>query len=197
MYDGSGNGAGPRIVQPKYEYDPHGVYQDLNVQAWAQYYASGGTDLAGAGYFLSIPGLTEHQSVSADANASEPSQPIASGSQTQHRSPRGPRSIRSRRGVVSLLEFLHIGSSKKQRPSVPAFTPFNHQPANNPPPLTPNDELTEEFAGELVSVDYLVLSKAMQMRTMHPSRLKKLLTVTTTSPHMPKASSNQPRLPTR
>ena len=44
---------------PPYVFDPNGVYADPNVQAWATYYASGGTDTAGAVYFLSVPGVTD------------------------------------------------------------------------------------------------------------------------------------------
>ncbi|KAF8210778.1 hypothetical protein K438DRAFT_1916531 [Mycena galopus ATCC 62051] len=44
---------------PPYVYDPHATYADPNVQAWAQYYAAGGKDLAGSVYFVSIPGITD------------------------------------------------------------------------------------------------------------------------------------------
>ncbi|KAI8985676.1 hypothetical protein BD414DRAFT_488872 [Trametes punicea] len=44
---------------PPYVYDPNTTYSDPNVQAWAQYYAHGGTDPTGAVYFLSVPGVKE------------------------------------------------------------------------------------------------------------------------------------------
>jgi signal transducing adaptor molecule len=44
---------------PPYIFNPKVTYSDPNVQAWAQYYAQGGRDLAGAVYFVSIPGLTD------------------------------------------------------------------------------------------------------------------------------------------
>ena len=44
---------------PPYVFDPNGMYTDPNVQAWVTYYASGGTDTAGAVYFLSVPGVTD------------------------------------------------------------------------------------------------------------------------------------------
>lgn len=44
---------------PPYPYDPSYTYADQNAQAWAQYYAQGGTDLAGSVYFISIPGVKE------------------------------------------------------------------------------------------------------------------------------------------
>ncbi|KAH7922334.1 hypothetical protein BV22DRAFT_1197529 [Leucogyrophana mollusca] len=45
---------------PPYLYDPNTTYADPNVQAWAQYYAQGGKDDAGAVYFISVPGVTDH-----------------------------------------------------------------------------------------------------------------------------------------
>ncbi|KAI0664386.1 hypothetical protein C8Q70DRAFT_947649 [Cubamyces menziesii] len=44
---------------PPYVYDPNATYPDPNVQAWAQYYAHGGTDPTGAVYFISVPGVKE------------------------------------------------------------------------------------------------------------------------------------------
>ncbi|EIW58405.1 uncharacterized protein TRAVEDRAFT_58676 [Trametes versicolor FP-101664 SS1] len=44
---------------PPYVYDPNGTYADPNAQAWAQYYAHGGTDPTGAVYFISVPGVKE------------------------------------------------------------------------------------------------------------------------------------------
>ena len=45
--------------EPPYVYDPSRIYADPNVQAWAQYYAQGGKDKAGAVYFISVPGVTD------------------------------------------------------------------------------------------------------------------------------------------
>jgi signal transducing adaptor molecule len=50
---------GQQMAGPPYVYDPNGVYPDPNAQAWAQYYAQGGTDPTGAAYFISVPGLTD------------------------------------------------------------------------------------------------------------------------------------------
>nr|GAT57075.1 predicted protein [Mycena chlorophos] len=46
---------------PPYSYlfDPTAVYADGNVQAWVQYYAAGGKELAGTAYFISVPGVTD------------------------------------------------------------------------------------------------------------------------------------------
>ncbi|OBZ66741.1 hypothetical protein A0H81_13201 [Grifola frondosa] len=45
--------------RPPYVYDPNITYADANVQAWAQYYAHGGTDPTGSVYFISVPGVKE------------------------------------------------------------------------------------------------------------------------------------------
>lgn len=44
---------------PPFPYDPSATYADSNAQAWAQYYAQGGTDPTGAVYFFSVPGITD------------------------------------------------------------------------------------------------------------------------------------------
>lgn len=44
---------------PPYVFDPNVTYPDPNVQAWAHYYAHGGTDPTGAVYFISVPGVKE------------------------------------------------------------------------------------------------------------------------------------------
>ncbi|KAH9479893.1 Class E vacuolar protein-sorting machinery protein HSE1 [Psilocybe cubensis] len=59
----------PITGPPPYVYNPSYTYADPNVQAWAQYYAQGGRDLAGAVYFLSIPGVTETQAQGAQGQA--------------------------------------------------------------------------------------------------------------------------------
>ena len=41
------------------------TYPDPNVQAWAQYYAQGGTDPTGSVYFISVPGVKEESAVPA------------------------------------------------------------------------------------------------------------------------------------
>jgi signal transducing adaptor molecule len=51
--------AQPISGPPPYVYNPSHTYADPNVQAWAQYYTQGGKDLAGAVYFVSIPGVTD------------------------------------------------------------------------------------------------------------------------------------------
>ncbi|KAJ7817716.1 hypothetical protein B0H14DRAFT_3877425 [Mycena olivaceomarginata] len=56
---------------PPYVYDPHTTYADPNVQAWAQYYAAGGKDLAGSVYFVSIPGVTDGAPAAAQDGAAE------------------------------------------------------------------------------------------------------------------------------
>lgn len=68
----------PRVIAgaPPYVFDPSATYPDANAQAWAQYYAQGGTDLTGAVYFISVPGVKEQQSAAAPPQSQpEQSQP--------------------------------------------------------------------------------------------------------------------------
>ena len=58
----------PREAQgPPYTFDPNATYPDPNAQAWAQYYAQGGTDPTGAVYFFSVPGITDRTPVDAQS----------------------------------------------------------------------------------------------------------------------------------
>ncbi|KAJ7722686.1 hypothetical protein B0H16DRAFT_1599916 [Mycena metata] len=68
--------AQPQAAQtgPPYVYDPNTTYADPNVQAWAQYYAAGGKDLAGSVYFVSIPGITEAPAAGAGGQAGQQQQ---------------------------------------------------------------------------------------------------------------------------
>jgi signal transducing adaptor molecule len=47
------------MTGPPFVFDPDATYPDQNVQAWAQYYAQGGTDPTGSVYFVSVPGITD------------------------------------------------------------------------------------------------------------------------------------------
>ena len=66
---------------PPYIYDPNTTYADPNVQAWAQYYAQGGRDLAGSVYFISIPGLKENSSPGSTQSNAQQSQQAQQGGQ--------------------------------------------------------------------------------------------------------------------
>ncbi len=117
----------PRVVAPTYAFDPNGIYADPHVQAWATYYANGGTDLAGASYFISIPGLTDStlgqetvQSPVGEIVSSAPEDPASALAR-----PHGPRNFQARpkqrsKGLLGLLEFLHI--TRKPRPA--SVTPW-------------------------------------------------------------------------
>ncbi|KAK0501302.1 hypothetical protein EDD18DRAFT_731033 [Armillaria luteobubalina] len=127
-----------RVIAPTYAFDPHGIYADPHVQAWATYYANGGTDVAGASYFISIPGLTDNaldsetvQSPVGEIVPSVPSAPVAPPSPEDPASalarPHGPRNFQARprqrsRGLLGLLEFLHI--TRKPRPASITLTPW-------------------------------------------------------------------------
>jgi signal transducing adaptor molecule len=70
------------MTGPLFVYDPNATYPDQNVQAWAQYYAQGGTDPTGSVYFLSVPGIKNaHPSSPTTAAAVQPG--AAEGQQQQ------------------------------------------------------------------------------------------------------------------
>lgn len=50
------------MTGPPFVFDPNATYPDPNMQAWAQYYAQGGTDPTGSVYFISVPGITNAHS---------------------------------------------------------------------------------------------------------------------------------------
>ncbi|TBU30513.1 hypothetical protein BD311DRAFT_217118 [Dichomitus squalens] len=72
---------------PPYVYDPNTTYADPNVQAWAQYYAHGGTDPTGSVYFISVPGVKEgpppaSRTQSVDSATSPDGTPVGQAAQT-------------------------------------------------------------------------------------------------------------------
>ncbi|KAG1743030.1 hypothetical protein EDB19DRAFT_1907179 [Suillus lakei] len=86
----------PQSAGPPYVFDLNATYPDPNVQAWANYYAQGGTDSAGAVYFVSVPGVKDtlsppdqtpqsHQS-SLDPYQAQAQQPTAH-QEAMHQSP--------------------------------------------------------------------------------------------------------------
>ncbi|KAK0188947.1 hypothetical protein F5146DRAFT_1140510 [Armillaria mellea] len=124
----------PRVIAPTYAFDPNGIYADPHVQAWATHYANGGTDLAGASYFISIPGLTDNGPETVQSPVREnvplvPSAPVAPPSPEDPASalarPHGPRNFQARpkqrsKGLLGLLEFLHI----TRKPRSASVTPW-------------------------------------------------------------------------
>jgi len=69
------------MTGPPFVFDPNATYPDQNVQAWAQYYAQGGTDPTGSVYFISVPGITNGHSSPNTATAVQPG--AAEGQQQQ------------------------------------------------------------------------------------------------------------------
>ncbi|KAK0217922.1 hypothetical protein IW262DRAFT_1102375 [Armillaria fumosa] len=148
----------PRVIAPTYAFDPHGIYADPHVQAWATYYANGGTDLAGASYFISIPGLTDNalDSETVQSSVGEivpivPSAAVAPPSPEDPASalarPHGPRKFQARpkqrsKGLLGLLEFLHI--TRKPRPASVTLTPW----VTNTSPSTVNGPIEPSGSGQ-------------------------------------------------
>jgi len=75
---------------PPYIFDPNATYPDPNAQAWAQYYANGGTDMTGAVYFISVPGLTDKQ---VQQEQPSPDQQNMQGPQPQQQGQPGPVAV--------------------------------------------------------------------------------------------------------
>ena len=86
---------------PPYVYDASYTYADPNVQAWAQYYAQGGKDLAGSVYFLSIPGVTD------GAGAAPAAQPQQEGHGGQHQNLQRQQSLQARQQQVQQQQQQH------------------------------------------------------------------------------------------
>jgi len=70
------------------------TYPDQNVQAWAQYYAQGGTDPTGSVYFVSVPGITSPRSPTATAAAAQ-QQPVEGQQQQQQQAASATASLAS------------------------------------------------------------------------------------------------------
>jgi len=71
---------------PPFVFDPTATYPDPNVQAWAQYYAQGGTDPTGSVYFVSVPGVKEDPATgqSRQPSRSSTQETVVAGQQQQH-----------------------------------------------------------------------------------------------------------------
>lgn len=69
------------MTGPPFVFDPNATYPDQNMQAWAQYYAQGGTDPTGSVYFISVPGIKSAHSSPTTAAAVQPG--AAEGQQQQ------------------------------------------------------------------------------------------------------------------
>ncbi|KAJ7113908.1 hypothetical protein C8R44DRAFT_676373 [Mycena epipterygia] len=112
---------------PPYIYDPHTTYADPNVQAWAQYYAAGGKDLAGSVYFVSIPGITDAAPTPAPAPAAQ--QP-AQQQQQQPAQQQQPQPIQQ----------------QQQRESVSPTSPLDDDPGYFPDPYA--NQPVQEYAAQ-------------------------------------------------
>jgi signal transducing adaptor molecule len=71
------------MTGPPFTFDANATYPDQNVQAWAVYYAQGGTDPTGSVYFISVPGITDAHSSLATAGAVQPGAPEGQQQQQQ------------------------------------------------------------------------------------------------------------------
>ncbi|KAF7983653.1 hypothetical protein HWV62_19533 [Athelia sp. TMB] len=117
---------------PPYVYDPNGTYADPNVQAWASYYSQGGKDLAGAVYFISIPGVTDEPLQAAPHESSESIQSLQG-------QPQGTSSpVGQAQGVSQPLP--SPGSDPVLASAIQANSPVSGHPGSQPPWAQPNPQ---------------------------------------------------------
>ncbi|KAI5124243.1 hypothetical protein M0805_005092 [Coniferiporia weirii] len=120
---GQGQGAQdqPRVITqgPPYVFDPNATYPDANAQAWAVYYAQGGTDMTGAVYFISIPGLTDAQA------QQQPAAQPQTQSQTQTQAWSQPERQLSQKRVETQHE--QVSSPSTEKPPYQAYPAQQHQ----------------------------------------------------------------------
>ncbi|THG98296.1 hypothetical protein EW026_g3870 [Hermanssonia centrifuga] len=130
---------------PPYVYDPNMTYPDPNVQAWAQYYAQGGTDPTGALYFISVPGVKEDNTPPAQGTSPEnPSQatpqqhPVDAQSQgyQAHNGPLGPAGQEPFSTVTSSLN-VHHTNAHPQPSGIQTVAPGS--------PTTPHSQAPQSF----------------------------------------------------
>ncbi|KAI0718076.1 hypothetical protein C8T65DRAFT_827856 [Cerioporus squamosus] len=132
---------------PPYVYDPNTTYADPNVQAWAQYYAHGGTDPTGSVYFVSVPGVKEGPPAGAPAPA-----------RTQSGDSVGTQDSTTTLGAeVTQTAPLHINKAQpadQPQPGAYGVSPYANAGPTSPvagegPPVTgqPFYGLTNQFAG--------------------------------------------------
>ncbi|CAL1715380.1 unnamed protein product [Somion occarium] len=112
---------------PPFVFDPNGTYEDPNVQAWAQYYAHGGTDPTGSVYFISVPGVKEEKPAPSRAGTQE----MVVGLQPQQQQPQsaGPT-------AATPLNVQHVDGAQPaavQTPSSPSQQQSFYQPPAGAP----------------------------------------------------------------
>ena len=139
---------------PPYVYDPNATYPDPNVQAWAQYYAHGGTDPTGSVYFISVPGVKEGPPPAAPAeptrtqstdSVTQTASPVAQAAQTAplHISKAQPDGAASQQPAVAVAQPGAYGASLYA-----STGPASPVPGEGPPVAgQPYYGLTNQFAG--------------------------------------------------
>lgn len=178
-----------RVIAPTFPYVPDGIYADPHVQAWADYYASGGRDLAGTTYFNTpIPGLTDiEQTVEPETVVSDrartpstssglsrrPTLPPASPPQTRNtsaetvpiRTRKLSRAKSTRKNILGLLETLHL---RRRKDSAPDF----EIDGNASPTVrrTTSVRFQDDEVGGSKPVSSLILTLSKAAHSFHPLR---------------------------
>jgi signal transducing adaptor molecule len=116
-------------------FDPNGTYADTNVQAWARYYAQGGKDLAGAVYFISIPGVTDGAAQPGASPTMQSSQPATAAQVVQQPQPQPQPSAElpsSGEVVGHPSQQTQSGSVPQARPPIQTTQPVNGHRVSGP-----------------------------------------------------------------
>ena len=137
------------MTGPPFVFDPDATYPDQNVQAWAQYYAQGGTDPTGSVYFISVPGITDaHSPQSAAANPAEGQQQQAhhQHQQTQQQQQQQQQQQYQQAAMASATSL--SGSESAPSPGGMINTQGHHQRQNSlPNPYGPSSATASDEHG--------------------------------------------------
>jgi signal transducing adaptor molecule len=133
------------MTGPPFVFDPSATYPDQNVQAWAQYYAQGGTDPTGSVYFISVPGITDAPSPQSGAAH------LAEGQQQQphhqHQQPQQQQQQQYQQAAMASATSLS-GSESAPSPGGMINTQGHHQRQNSlPNPYGPLSATASEEHG--------------------------------------------------
>ncbi|KAF8185948.1 hypothetical protein BJ912DRAFT_880441 [Pholiota molesta] len=123
---------------PPYVYNPSYTYADPNVQAWAQYYAQGGKDLAGSVYFISIPGVTDGQAAPQPGTQSpdqqQPQRQQVNSRQSTQTQPQTQAQPQTQQPIENELAYGPVSGIRTTSPVAqqPQQYPTSYQPQDQP-----------------------------------------------------------------
>lgn len=165
---------GPKTITqgPPYIFDPNATYPDPNAQAWAQYYAQGGTDLTGAVYFISVPGLTDKAPVPATVSVAPQVQGQADQYAGQQQRPYGQETERK----------TSYGSMEAQ-PQPQAQVQVQPQPQYQPQPQSQSQpqpqESPQHYSGQVIQTQIHHSPYQLQSQPQSPQQQQQSVQIPT------------------